>query len=134
MKTWQWVTAGLTLGVVGLGALLAATNPGEETFESFAIGQMKSQLCPQVPLGLAKQCPRLVDENQAQVKRFIRSNTQRQDYVLFTHYQTQLSLRSVVPDSVSPLLSALPIPTGYELEAIGVLGQFYVYRTESKRL
>lgn len=112
---------------------MVATNPEPNAFEAFAIDQMKSELCPQVPLGLAKQCPRLVEENQEQVKAFIRGNTQRQNYWLFSYYQTQLSLRSVVPDSMSPVLSALPIPTGYDLETIGVLGQFYVYRTESKR-
>ncbi|OUC13414.1 MAG: hypothetical protein B0A82_17265 [Alkalinema sp. CACIAM 70d] len=133
MKSGQWITGIIVLLGVGIGGLMVATNPEPNAFEAFAIDQMKSELCPQVPLGLAKQCPQLVEENQEQVKAFIRGNTQRQNYWLFSYYQTQLSLRSVVPDSMSPVLSALPIPTGYDLETIGVLGQFYVYRTESKR-
>ncbi|MBD2329886.1 DUF4359 domain-containing protein [Alkalinema sp. FACHB-956] len=133
MKAGQWITGVSVLVGLGIGALMVATNPEPSSFEAFAIDQMKSELCPQVPLGLAKQCPRLVEENQEQVKAFIRGNTQRQNYWFFSAYQTQLSLRSVVPNEMSPLLSALPIPTGYDLETIGVLGQFYVYRTESKR-
>ena len=104
MPKWKIIIGvGFLLG--GLGALLACTYPKVDAFESFAIDQVKSELCPQVPLGLAKDCPRLVDENQPMLKGWIRSNTQSQNYGLFTQYETTLSVRELVPEPARPLLA-----------------------------
>jgi hypothetical protein len=132
MKGCLW-GLGLTIGVGALGALMASTNPGQDEFESYALGQMKTELCARVPMGFGKDCPRFLDENQTSVKEMIRKNTQRKDYYFFSQYQTQLSLRSILPEGAMPLLSLVPIPTGYDLETVGVFGNFYIYQAQSKK-
>jgi Domain of unknown function (DUF4359) len=129
MKGWQIISA---LGIVGIGALFAATNPPPSAFETFAIDQVKVELCPKVPLGLAKDCPRFVDENQPPLREWIGKNTQQQNYGLFSRYETSLSVRELVPEGLRPALALMPLPGTYRLSAIGVMGRFIIYRTQSK--
>jgi hypothetical protein len=119
--------------LAGLAGLAAATNPKVEAFESFAIEQVKTELCPQVPLGLADECPRLVEENQPMLKKWVRQNTQSQNFGVFTHYETNLSVRELVPEPARPLLSFMPLPANYRLQTIGVFGKFMIYGAESKK-
>ncbi len=132
MKGCLW-GLGLTIGVGGLGALMVSTNPGPDEFETYALGQMKTELCAKVPAGFGKECPRFLEENKEEVKQIIRRNTHRRDYYLFSHYQTSLSLRSVLPQDVMPFLSLMPIPTGYDLETVGIFDNFYIYHAQSKQ-
>ena len=132
MKGCLW-GLGLTIAVGGLGALMVSTNPGPDEFETYALGQMKTELCTRVPAGFGKECPRFLEENKTSVKEMIRQNTQRRDYYFFSRYQTSLSLRSVLPQEAMPLLSLMPIPTGYDLETIGIFGNFYIYQARSKQ-
>jgi hypothetical protein len=132
MAKWKIIT-GIAIGLGGLGALLAATNPGAEAFESFAIERVQVELCPQVPLGLAGDCPRLVAENQTMLKGWIRKNTQTQNYVLFTQYDTTLSVRELVPEPARPFLAMIPLPNNYRLRSIGLLGRFVIYGAKSEK-
>jgi Domain of unknown function (DUF4359) len=131
MAKWQ-IVGGLMIAVGAIGALLAGTNPAPEAFESFALDRVKSELCPQVPLGLAADCPRLVDENQPMLKGWIRQNTQAQSYGLFTQYETTLSVRDLVPEPARPFLALMPLPRNYRLRTIGVLGRFVIYGAQSE--
>jgi Domain of unknown function (DUF4359) len=133
MKQWQWLVGIGGLGLVGTGVVMALTKPGEAAFEQFAMGQIKAELCPQVPLGLDQQCPRFVDENQAQIGKWVRSNTRTQDYLLFSRSETDLSLTALIPDSARPLLGLMPLPPAYHLESIGVFGNFYIYKAQKQR-
>ncbi len=132
MKGCLW-RLGLTIGVGALGALMVSTNPSPDEFEAYALEQMKTELCKQVPAGFGKECPGFLEQNKVSVKKMIRENTQRRDYYLFSRYQTSLSLRSVLPQDVMPFLSLMPIPTGYDLETIGIFGNFYTYQAQSKQ-
>ncbi|MBE9030060.1 DUF4359 domain-containing protein [filamentous cyanobacterium LEGE 11480] len=132
MAKWQIIVGGVGV-LAGLGALCFWTNPKSEAFETFAIERVKDELCPQVPLGLAKDCPRLVDENQPMLKGWIRQNTQTQNYGLFTQYETTLSVRELVPEPARPFLGLVPLPESYRLRTIGVLGRFVIYGAESPR-
>ncbi len=132
MKGCLW-GLGLMIAVGALGALMASTNPSPDEFEAYALEQMKTKLCTQVPAGFGKECPRFLEENKVSVKEIIRENTQRRDYYFFSHYKTSLSLRSVLPQDAMPLLSLMPIPTGYDLETVGIFGNFYIYQAQSKR-
>jgi Domain of unknown function (DUF4359) len=131
MANWKLI-AGITIVLGGLGALLAGTNPGGDAFEAFALDQVKVELCPQVPLGLAGDCPRLVQENQKMLKGWIRQNTQTQNYGLFTQYETNLSVRELVPEPARPFLAMIPLPRNYRLQTIGVLGRFVIYGAKSE--
>ena len=132
MKGCLW-GLGLTIGVSLLGVLMVATNPGPDEFETYALEQMKIELCTRVPAGFGKECPRFLEGNKVSVKEIIRRNTNRRDYYFFSRYQTSLSLRSVLPQNVMPFLSLMPIPTGYDLETVGIFGNFYSYQARSKQ-
>jgi hypothetical protein len=132
MRNWK-LLAGLGLVLVGLGGLCAWTNPKPEEFETFAIDKVKTELCPQVPLGLADDCPRLVDQNQVPLKGWIRKNTKVQNYGLFTQYESNLSVRELIPEGARPFLSVLPLPANYRLQSIGILGRFVIYGAQSQR-
>jgi hypothetical protein len=132
MNHWKLI-AGAGIGLGGLGALLVATNPQPGAFETFAIDQVKTELCPQVPLGIADQCPRLVDTNEKHLKGWIRQNTQTQNYGFFTRYDTTLSIRELIPAAARPFLALAPLPQQYRLQTIGILGRFVIYRTQSQR-
>jgi Domain of unknown function (DUF4359) len=132
MRHWKLI-GGLGVGLLALGALLAGTNPQPEVFETFAIDKVKTELCPQVPLGLAQDCPRLVEQNQIPLKGWIRQNTKSQNYGLLTLYETNLSVRELIPEGARPFLSMMPLPSNYRLQAIGVLGRFIIYGAESQK-
>jgi Domain of unknown function (DUF4359) len=133
MKQWQWVAGIVGLGLVGVGVVMALTKPDDAAFERFAMGQIKTELCPQAPLGLDKQCPRFVDENREPIGKWVRSNTRTQDYGLFSRSETDLSLTALIPDSARPLLGLMPLPPTYHLESIGVFGNFYIYKAQKQR-
>jgi hypothetical protein len=133
MAKWKLIT-GLAIALGGLGTLLAVTNPSADAFEDFAIERVQVELCPQVPLGLAGDCPRLVKENQKMLKGWIRQNTQTQNYGLFTQYETTLSVRDLVPEPARPFLAMIPLPDNYRLRTIGILGRFVIYGAKSERI
>ena len=119
--------------IAGVGFLLNAMNPGQDEFETFALAQMKQELCPKVPV-FGKDCPKFMDEDKVQVKEIVRQNTRREDFGLFSRYQTQLSLRSIVPPEAVPFLSILPMATSYDLATVGVMGRFYIYQAKEEKL
>lgn len=123
----------LCAAIGGVGILLNSTNPGQDEFETFALAQMKQELCPKVPV-FGKDCPRLLEENQKDVKAMLRKHTIRRDYGLFSRYATHLSLRSILPPEATPFLSMIPIASGYDLDTVGVLGNFYVYQAKENKL
>lgn len=128
MKTFQLLLGGLGLGVLGLAGVMAVTNPDETAFGDFALEQVKTQGCKEVPQLIRQQCPQFVQENQAQVKKLIAQNTERQNYGLFSLYRTNLSTRSIVPD----LPAFLDLPA-FQLETVGMMGKFYIYQAEEIR-
>ncbi len=122
----------LAAGIVGVlllvGAVtLAVTNPKQEAFEAFAVQRIREDACKKAPLGLASQCPRFVDDNQAEIKKVITRNTDRQDFLLFSFYQTDLSVRAIVPD-----LAFLPGMPTYHFETVGLFGKFYIYEAKKR--
>ncbi len=119
--------------IAGLGFMFNSMNPSQAEYETFALKQMKRELCPKVPV-FGKDCPRFLDENETEVKKILRERTRREDFGLFSRYETHLSLRSILPPEAVPFLSMLPISTGYDLETIGVLGNFYIYQAKEKKL
>ncbi|MGG6268823.1 DUF4359 domain-containing protein [Leptolyngbya sp. AN03gr2] len=128
MKTSQLLLGVLGLGVLGLAGVMAVTNPDEAAFGEFALEQVKTQGCKEVPQIIRQQCPQFVQDNQAQVKKLIVQSTERQNYGLFSLYRTNLSTRSIVPDL--PVFLDLP---AFQLETVGMMGKFYIYQAEEIR-
>ncbi len=123
----------LVTGVVlaGLGVSMVVTNPSQTAYEEFAtqslIAYLKVQGCNQAPFGLKRQCPEFLDANRAVIHQVIAENTQRQDYLFFSHYQTNLSVRAVIPS-----LAFIPALPSYTFGTIGAFENFYTY--QAKRL
>jgi hypothetical protein len=125
MKTSQIFLSVVGVGLLGLAGLMAVTNPDERAFGEFALVQVKVQGCKEVPKFLREQCPQFIQDNQGQVKKLILQSTDRQNYGLFSVYQTNLSTRSIVPDL--PIFLDLP---AFQLETVGLMGKFYIYQAE----
>lgn len=123
MKTLKIVTiAGVML--VGVGGLLAATNPGQAAYDEFAtqaaIVYLKAEACAKAPtaFGLQKLCQSELESNQSKIKKIIDDGTQRQNFVVFSLYATDLSISPDLPS--------------YHVESVGVLGQFILYKTQKR--
>lgn len=128
---------GLLLGAaaIGVGAAMAATNPSQSAYEEYATQQLtlylSDNVCSKAPsfLGnsLQEQCVALVNDNQAQLKTIISSNTERQNYFLFSVYKTDLSASEFLPPFLSP-----SVPS-YHVETVGAFQQFRIYKAEQIR-
>ncbi|WP_339375246.1 DUF4359 domain-containing protein [Stenomitos frigidus] len=121
----------LKIGAIAGGCILAAlsgvlgiTNPDQKAYNEFAtqaaIGYLKVEVCAKAPtaFGLQKLCQSELESNQSKIKKIIVDGTQRQDFVLFSRYITDLSISPDLPS--------------YHVESVGVLGQFIIYKTQKQ--
>ena len=116
------IAGGIVFGT--LVGVMAASNPGQKAYEEYATEQLtiylKEKGCTQLTQGLEKflqrQCGSLVDTGRPQIKQIIVQNTQRYNLILFSIYQTDLSLPSSLPD--------------YHFQTVGVLNNFYLLEAE----
>lgn len=113
---------------------MALTNPDQDAYDDFAVQQLSQYLkqdgCSKVPaiLGntLEEQCIALIDQNQAQLKEFISTSTQRENFWVLSVYKTNLSASQLLPPIVSDSIPA------YHFETIGVFQRFHVYKAEQR--
>ena len=107
-----------------VGTVMFLTNPGQQGYQEYAnqtIGiHLKEKVCAQASQKLGEwvqaQCHILVDTARPRVAQFVSQQTQRQNYILFSIYQTDLPIPAPYPD--------------YHLETLGILGQFYTYQAD----
>lgn len=126
MKVLQVITAVGGIALVGLGSVMALTNPGREDYEEYAVETLttylKEEACPQAPtvagLGnlLQRQCKTLVDTGRPQIQQIISQTTQQQNFLFFTIYRTDLNIGPILP--------------AYHFETVGVFQKFYIYQAE----
>lgn len=126
MKVLQVIAAigGVTL--VGLGSVMALTNPGQDEYEEFAVEKLttylKDDACLQAPtvpgIGdlLQRQCKTLVDTGRPQIQQIISQTTQAQNFLFFTIYRTDLKITPILP--------------AYHFETVGVFQKFYIYQAQ----
>jgi hypothetical protein len=116
------MSGGLLLGT--FGGMMVATNPGQTDYETYASDALstylKQEVCTQVAqeLGgfLTSYCKTIVDTGKPQIRQIIGRRTVRANYLLFSIYETEISLPSPVPS--------------YQFGTIGVLDNFYTYQAE----
>jgi hypothetical protein len=122
MKTWKFVAIAGMAVLAGLAGILALTNPSEAAYEHFATQQLSAyadkKLCAKAPFGLASECQRLLQQNQAQIQQLVANKTTRINLLLLSIYVTDLSISSYLP--------------AYEFKTIGIAGQFHIYQAEEK--
>ena len=131
-------TAALLTGVtalLGIGIASAVTNPGEAAYSKYAAEQLgtylKDNICSQVPtaLDLRKRCLSLAENNRGEMEQLVAENTQRQDYVFFSTYKTDLTVNSLLPPYLSIGGSLLP---AYHFETIAAFNTFYTYKAQRR--
>jgi hypothetical protein len=109
-----------------LGAIMATTNPTQVKYEQYAIQKLTAYLetdvCKKTPNFLEKlikvNCEQVLQSATPHIKELITSTTNRQDYLIFSIYRTEIKLDSWIP--------------GYKFETVGALNQFYTYNAEEK--
>ncbi|MGF1479473.1 MAG: DUF4359 domain-containing protein [Cyanophyceae cyanobacterium] len=117
------IRAGAGSLLIALGATMAVTNPGKADYVDYATEELVNYLqdyCREAsgPLEFLKPyCQTLVDSNRPQIKQLIAQKTQRQNFLLFSIYQTELAI-------------AAPLP-GYHVEVLAIFHTFYIYEVES---
>jgi len=133
---------GIALPVVGIAALgagiaLAVTNPSQVAYEVYATRRLTEYLtenfCPQTSqvlgINIREGCAEAIQQNQEQLRQFIAKSTERQNFGLFSIYQTNLSLKELVPGGIAQLLPETLLPS-YEFQTVGVLMQFMTFKAE----
>ena len=127
MKSLKSITyiGAAVLGAVGV--VMAVTNPNQATYEAYAAQKLteylKSEVCTEAPKAfggnfLRYNCAELVDSSQPGIQRIIAASTQRQNFILFSIYTTDLSINPVIP--------------AYHFETVAVLQKFYTYTAEER--
>ena len=112
------------VALAGLGAAMALTNPSQDTYQEYAVEQLttylKDEACTQAPKAfegfLRRQCKVLVDTARPQLQQIISQTTERQNFILFSVYRTDLNIGPFVP--------------AYHFETIGVFHKFYIYQAD----
>ncbi|KKI98425.1 DUF4359 domain-containing protein [Prochlorothrix hollandica] len=127
---WQSLLYGVGGTIVGLGVALGLTNPKPEAYIDFAMVQgneyLKTEACtaklPLIGDSLKDECIQAVDTEAAQtrIRQALIDNTQRQNYILFSLYKSELSVEDLlpIPSSMVPV---------YYVESVGALTLFKVY-------
>ncbi|HEY9299314.1 MAG TPA: DUF4359 domain-containing protein [Phormidium sp.] len=134
MKSWNIPQSLGTAIVTGLLVSLAVSNPSQSEYEEYATKELTEYLqqnvCPQAPKiwgkSLKRECKRLVNSNQSEIKDLISQSTERYNFVLFSIYKTELSITKV-----SPFLPSSLLPS-YHFGTLGIGQKFYIYQAEQQ--
>ncbi len=103
---------------------MAMTNPSQGNYEQFAVQQLteylKKDVCIKAPEVfdnfLQRNCSVLVDSSRPKMQQIIAETTQKQNFIFFSVYRTDLFINSVIPS--------------YHFETIGAFQNFYIYSAE----
>jgi Domain of unknown function (DUF4359) len=120
IKQWRILLLSM-LGIVAVCGVSRLTNPDQAAYENFAIdqiGNLASDQCDRAPEGLGillqGACRAAIDAYKPQLSPLIGTATRRQDYGLFSIYQSDIS-----------------IPTAnlsVKVESIGIFNHFFIYK------
>lgn len=117
------------LGVVGvavLGMAMANTNPSQAKYEEYAVQTLseylKSNVCKKSPNILENliqmNCDKLLEAANPRMKEIISISTEKQDFLIFSVYRTDLKLNNWVPS--------------YKFETVGAFENFYTYNAQKQ--
>ena len=113
-------------GLVLLGVTMAKTNPSQAEYEEYAVQRLtkylKSDVCKKTPKILENliklDCDKVVNSATPQVREIVAGTTERQDFIIFSIYRTDLKLNSWLPS--------------YTFESVGAFESFYTYSAEQQ--
>lgn len=120
MLRWQVSVIGI-LTLLGVGGVMALTNPQQDAYEAYAIEQIANRAkdeCNKAPAGfrgvLQEPCRAAIAAAKPQIRLLLRTATTRQNFVLFSIYKSDLS---------EPALNFQA-----QVETIGIFNHFYTYK------
>jgi uncharacterized membrane-anchored protein len=117
------------LGAVGLAALgltMANTNPTQAEYEDYAVQQLTAYLSTDVckkTKGIIENllhinCEKVLKSANPHMREIIAGTTERQNFMIFSVYRTDLTLNSLIP--------------AYKFETVGAFNNFYTYSAEQQ--
>lgn len=117
------------VGVATLSLLAVAmvkSNPSEASYQQYAVTELSSYLKSNVckkSLGILdklinNQCGKFVDTASPQIRDLIAASTERDDFMIFSVYRTELKVSDWLPS--------------YKFETIGAFDKFYTYSAQQK--
>lgn len=123
IKLMQLFSAIAGISLIGLGSVMAMSNPGQDQYKYYATQELtnylKQSVCTEIKGelkdSLSSGCKTLVDTGRPHLEYIIAQTTTRQNYVLFSIYETDLAFTAD---------SALP---RYQFGTVGILQKFYTY-------
>lgn len=126
MKNLRIITYIGAAALAGLGMAMAVTNPSQAAYEEYAVQRLteylKKDVCTKVPKVfenfLQRNCTVLVDSSRPQIRQIIAQSTQRQNFIFFSIYRTDLSVNQFIPS--------------YHFETVGGFQDFYTYTAEEQ--
>jgi len=126
MKVLTMVALSGAAALVGLTVVMATTNPSRAEYEDYATQRLtnilKQDICQKTTNFLENviksQCEGLVDQFNPQMRDILANSTQKQNFLIFSIYTTDLRLSSLVPI--------------YKFETVGALNNFYTYKAQQQ--
>ncbi len=117
---------GAAAGLAALGVTMAKTNPSQVEYEKYAVQRLseylKTDVCKNTTNIIENlirfNCDKLVDSANPQIQEIIARTTERQNYMIFSVYRTDLKISSWIPS--------------YKFETVGAFDQFYTYTAEKQ--
>ncbi|MBD2440246.1 DUF4359 domain-containing protein [Nostoc sp. FACHB-110] len=116
----------IATGFAVFGVAMSKTNPTQNEYEEYAVQQLtqylKTDVCKKtsklIENLLNSSCSKMVDSANPRMREVISKTTDRQDFILFSVYRTDLTLGSWLP--------------GYKFETVGAFHNFYTYSAEQQ--
>lgn len=126
MKTLTIMTYVGAAGLAVFGVTMAKTNPSQTEYEEYAVQRLtqylKDDVCKKtskfIENLLNSKCDKLVDSANPKIKGILAATTQRQDFIVFSVYRTDLEVNSWLPS--------------YKFETVGAFNNFYTYTAEQQ--
>ena len=135
MKALKILSFLFLMAIAGVGVAMAATNPGQDAYEDYAVEQLSEQLneqvCNEAPVFLADFCESALADNQDWIRGLVADGTQRRNYIVISFYTTNLSTNDVIGEVLPPSLSlSVDNLPSYNFETVGVFRRFYTYEVK----
>ncbi|TBR57970.1 DUF4359 domain-containing protein [Mastigocladus laminosus UU774] len=138
MRVLKTITYVGVFGLAALGVVMTQTNPNQVEYEEYAAQRLTEYLntnvCKKTPKFLENvikfNCRQVVNSAQPQIREIIAESTERQDFIIFSIYRTNLNVNSLIP--ALRVDSVLPSTPGYKFETLGAFEQFYTYKAEQQ--
>jgi len=126
MKSSKLITYIGVAALAALGVAMAMSNPGQTAYEEYAVQRLteylKGDVCHKAPKVFAnflqRNCGVLVDSSRPQLQKIVAESTNRQNFIFFSIYSTDLAVNPLIPS--------------YHFETLAAWQNFYTYTAQKR--